>query len=111
MAWRSWIPTFHLSKNVGKDILGGVKQALSLAQGPLGLVGIPALPVAIGAVLGMIIAVEVSPSTNVDLFQSCCLSECVGKQEASRRIGEKPPNSHHLCSDPNHRCNEIEFRA
>jgi len=48
----------HLPKDVEKDILGGVKQTLTLARGPLGLVPIPALPVAIDAVLAIISAVE-----------------------------------------------------
>ena len=52
MAW--------LSKDLGKDILGGVKQALTSAQGPLKLVPIPALAGAIDAVLGIITAIEVS---------------------------------------------------
>ena len=51
MAW--------LSKDLGKDILGGVKQALTSAQGPLKLVPIPALAAAVDAVLGIITAIEV----------------------------------------------------
>jgi hypothetical protein len=69
MAGHSWFP-FHLSKDVGKDILGGVKQVLTLSQGPLGLVGIPALPTAIGAVLGIVTAFEVSASIHVESLPS-----------------------------------------
>jgi hypothetical protein len=105
----------HLfSKSVGKDILGGVKETLTLARGPLNLVPIPALAQAVDVVLGIITAVEVRVSSGTirsiltDVARS---SERVRKQKAIQKIVGTPQSPPYVYPDPHRQCKQFNSRV